>query len=76
MFRKNSGIDKFQAKEGGSFTFLSKNYLTGPKKIRQGTILCFRKFLLGKNILCIGGGGGHHGFVEIFSFTGPNRKAL
>ena len=28
MFRKNSGFEKFQAKEGGSFTFLSKIFLS------------------------------------------------
>ena len=28
MFRKNSGIENFQAKEGGSFTVLSKNFLS------------------------------------------------
>ena len=28
-------------------------YLTGSKKLRQGTILCCRKFLVGKNILWI-----------------------
>ena len=31
-------------------------YLTGPKKLRQGTILCFRKFLLGKNFMDKRGG--------------------
>ena len=28
MFRKNSGIEKFQAKKGGSFTVLSKIFLS------------------------------------------------
>ena len=28
MFRKNSGIENFQAKEGGSFTVLSKIFLS------------------------------------------------
>ena len=28
MFRKNSDIETFQAKEGGSFTVLSKNFLS------------------------------------------------
>ena len=32
-------------------------YLTGPKKLRQGTIVCFRKFPVGKNILWIRQGG-------------------
>ena len=52
---------KVSSKGGGSFTVLSKSffYLTGPKKLRQGTILCFRKFLVGKNILWIRGGGYH-----------------
>ena len=42
-------------------------YLTGPKKLRQGIILCFRKFLVGKNILWIrGGGGGYRDFPSKF----------
>ena len=32
-------------------------YLTAPKKLRQGTILCFRKFLVGKKFLWIRGWG-------------------
>ena len=57
MFRKNSGIEKFQAKEGGEASRFYRNfYLTGPKKLRHGTILCFRKFLVGQNILWIRGG--------------------
>ena len=28
MFRKNSGIENFQAKEGGRFTVLSKSFLS------------------------------------------------
>ena len=72
MFRKNSGIEKFPAKEGGSFTVLSKFfYLTGPKKLRQGTILCFRKFRVGKNILWIRRGGGETIFRRSFCLTVP-----
>ena len=57
MFRKNSGIENFQPKEGEASRFCRKfSYLTGPKKLRQGTILCFRKFLVGKNFLWIRGG--------------------
>ena len=52
-------------------------YLTGPKKLRQGTILCFRKFLVGKNILWIrrrGGGGVYHVFSsKIFGPTVPKN---
>ena len=74
MFRKNSGIENFQAKEGGSFTVFSKFfYLTGPKKLRQGTILCFRKFLVGKNILWIRGGGGITIFRQSFCLTVPKH---
>ena len=72
MFRKNSGIEKFQAKEGEA-SRVCRNffYLTGPKKLRQGTILCFRKFLVGKNILWIRGGGGITIFRRSFCLTVP-----
>ena len=66
MFRKNSGIEKFHAKEWGSFTVLSKIFLSQDrKKLRQGTTLCFRKFLVGKNILWIRRGG-YHDFPSNF----------
>ena len=67
MFRKNSGIEKFLAKEGGNSTVLSKIFSSHrTEKLRQGTILCFRKFLVGKNILWIrvGGGGGGRGYHD------------
>ena len=67
MLRKNSGIEKFQVKEGEASRFCRKLfYLTGPKKLRHGTILCFRKILVGKNILWIRGGGGYHDFPSKF----------
>ena len=48
MLRKISGIEKFQAKEGeGSRFSRIFFYLTGPKKLRQGTVLCFKKLLVG-----------------------------
>ena len=54
MFRKSSGIEKFQTKEGEASQFCQKIcYLTGPKKNRQGTVQCFRNYLVGKKILCI-----------------------
>ena len=66
MLRKNSGIKNFQAKEGEASRFCRNFFhLTGPKKLRQGTILCFRKFLVGKNILWIRGG--YHDFLSKFS---------
>ena len=66
MFRKNFGIENFQAKEGEASRFCQKIfYLTQPKKLRQGTILCFKKFLVGKNILWIRGGG-YHDFPSKF----------
>ena len=71
MFRKNSGIENFQAKEGGSFTVFSNFfYLTRSKKLRQGTILCFRKFLVGKKFY--GLEGGYHDFPsKSFCLTVP-----
>ena len=68
MFRKNSGIEKFQAKEGGSFTVLSKFFLSHrTEKTSPGNYLCFRKIPVGKNILWIRGGGGVSRFsVEVF----------
>ena len=66
MFRKNSGIEKFQAKEGGSFTVLSKFFLSHrTEKTSPGSYLCFRKIPVGKNILWIRGGG-YHDFPSKF----------
>ena len=67
MFRKNFGIENFQAKEGEASRFCQIFfYLTGPKKLRQGTILCFRKLLVGKSILWIRGVGVLRFSVENF----------
>ena len=68
MFRKNSGIEKFQAKEGGSFTVLSKFFLSHrTEKTSPGNYLCFRKIPVGKNILWIRRGGwGYHDFPSKF----------
>ena len=70
MFRKNSGIENVQAKGRGEASRFCRNffYLTGPEKLRQGTILCFRKILVGKKILWIRGGGGEVSrfSVEVF----------
>ena len=46
-------------------------YLTGPKNLSQGAILCFRKFLVGKNILWIRGGGYHVFPSKSFCLTVP-----
>ena len=49
----------FKQRKGEASRFCRKFfYLTVPKKLRQGTILCSRKFLVGKNILWIRRGGG------------------
>ena len=67
MFRKNSGIEKFQAEEGGSFTVWSKIFLSHrTKKTSQGTILCFRKFLVGKKFSWTRGGREGEGGITIF----------
>ena len=59
---------KFSSQVGGKLHAFVENFfhLRGPKKLRQGTILCFRKFLVGKNILWIRGGGGYHNFPSKF----------
>ena len=46
---------KFSSKGGRKLHGFVENffYLTGPNKLRQGTVLCFRKFLVGKNLLWI-----------------------
>ena len=66
MFRKNSGIENFQAKEGGSFTVLSKIFSSHrTEKTSPGNHSVFqKKFLVGKTCLWIGGwgGGGYHDF--------------
>ena len=47
----------FKQRRGEASRFCRKFFhLTGPKKLRQGTILCFKKFLVGKKILWIRGG--------------------
>ena len=44
MFRKNSGIENFQAKEGGIFTFSSKFFLSHrTEKTSPGNHSLFRK---------------------------------
>ena len=48
----------FKQRRGKLQGFVENFYFTGPKKLRQGTILCFRKFLVGKIFLWIRGGGG------------------
>ena len=44
MFRKNSGIEKFQEKEGESFTVLSKKFLShSTEKTSPGNHSVFQK---------------------------------
>ena len=64
---------KFPSKGAGKLHgFVEIFYLTGPKKLRQGTILCFRKFLVGKKFLWIRGWGGYHNFPSrSFCLTVP-----
>ena len=51
---------KFSSKGGGKLHgFVKISFISQDrKKLRQGTILCCRKLLVGKNILSIGGGRG------------------
>ena len=72
MFRKNSGIENFQAKEGEASRFCRNFfYLTGPKKLRQGTLLCSRKILVSKNVRDKRGGEYHNFPSKIFCLTVP-----
>ena len=63
----------FEAKEGEASQFCRNFfYLTGPKKLLQGTNL-FQKNSGGEKILKIGGGG-HHGFPsKFFCLTVPKK---
>ena len=73
MLRKNSGIEKFQAKEGGSFTVLSKFFLphrtkkfsTGNHSVLQ-KISDRKKYFMDKR-----GGGGVSRFSVEFLLTVP-----
>ena len=57
----------FKQRRGEASRFCRKFFnLTGPRKLRQGTILCFRKFLVGQNILWIRGEGVSRFSVENF----------
>ena len=57
----------FKQRRGEASRFCRKFfYLTGPKKLRQGTFLCFRKFLVGKKFMDKRGGGVSRFSVEEF----------
>ena len=59
MFRKNSGIEKFQAEEGGSFTVWSKNFLSHrTEKTSPGNHSVFQKISGREQILMDEKGGG------------------
>ena len=67
MFRKNSGIEKFQAKEGGSFTVLSKICLSHrTEKTSPGNHSVFQKISGREKYFMDGGGGGYHDFPSKF----------
>ena len=62
----------FKQRRGEASRFCRKFfYLTGPKKLRQGAILCFRKFLVGRNIFWIREGGYHDFPSKNFCVTVP-----
>ena len=68
MFRKNSGIEKFQAEEGGSFTVWSKIFLshrtekTSPGNHSVSQEISSRE----KNFMDKRGEGGGEGGITIF----------
>ena len=72
-------VSKIFKQRRGEASRFCRNFfhLTGPKKFRQGIILCFRKFLVGENILWIREGGGYHVFpskvfVSLYHFIGEH----
>ena len=79
MFRKNSGIEKFQAEEGGSFTFWSKIFLTHrTEKTSPGNHSVFQEISSREKIFMDkrgeGGGGRYHDFPsKSFCLTVPKN---
>ena len=73
MFRKNSGIEKFQAKEGGSFTVLSNFFLSHrTEKTSPGNHSVFQKISgREKYFMDKRGGGGITIFRRSFCHTVP-----
>ena len=68
MFRKNSGIENFQAKEGGSFTVLSKIFSSHrSEKTSPGKYSVFQKISgREKYFMDKRGGGAYHDFPSKF----------
>ena len=73
MFRKNSGIEKFQAEEGGSFTVWSKNFLSHrTEKTSPGNHSVFQKISGREQIFMDKKGGRYHDFPsKSFYLTVP-----
>ena len=66
LFRKNSGIEKFQAKEGGSFTVLSKIFRSHrTEKTSPGNHSVFQK-ISGSEKYFMDKRGGYHDFPSKF----------
>ena len=66
MFRKNSGIENFQANEGGSFTVLSKFFLSHrTEKTSPGNHSVFQKISGGEKYF-MDKRGGYHDFPSKF----------
>ena len=68
-----SGIEKFYASEGYVTIFRQKFLSHSTEKFRRGTLLCFRKFLVAKNVRDKRGGGYHDFLSKLFCLTVPKN---
>ena len=66
---------RFYGKDGGFHDFPSTILSHCSEIFPWRTLWCFRKILPSKTFMHWRGAG-HHGFVEIFCLTGPNRKSF
>ena len=75
MFLRISVSEKVYGKGGGeSIKIFCQKFLShSAEKIRRGTLLCFRKFLVLKNVRDKRGGGYHDFLSKLFCLTVPNH---
>ena len=66
-----SGIEKFSAEEGYVTNFCDFFLSHGTEKFLRGIILCFRKYLVSKNVRDKRGGGYHDFPSKLFCLTLP-----
>ena len=75
--RKFPAAKKFMDKgggEGGNITIFCQKFLShSVKKIRRRNLLCFKEFLVSKNVRDKRGGGYHDFPSKLFCLTVPNH---